>query len=86
MTHEYSPGERLVGVITKVVDFGAFVKIGPNTEGLVHISEIAPFRVNDIYAVLKEGMQIPVMVKEVNGGKTSLSIKNADPDFLKNPS
>lgn len=84
MTREYKPGDRLTGSVTKVVDFGAFVKIGPNTEGLVHISEIAPFRVNDVYAVLKEGQEVPVVVKEVNGGKISLSIKNADPDFLKN--
>ena len=85
MTREYKPGDRLTGSITKVVDFGAFVKIGPNTEGLVHISEIAPFRVNDVYAVLIEGQQVPVVVKEVNGGKISLSIKNADPEFIKKP-
>lgn len=86
MTREYKPGDRLTGTVTKVVDFGAFVKIGPNTEGLVHVSEIAPFRINDTRAVLTEGQKVPVAVKEVNGGKISLSIKNADPHFLKNPS
>lgn len=89
MTREYAVGDRLTGVVTKVVDFGAFVKIAPNTEGLVHVSEIAPFRIEQVEAVLKEGDQVPVIVKEIkemNGSrKISLSIKAADPDFVKKP-
>lgn len=80
MTHEFTAGERLTGTVTKIVDFGAFVRIGPNTEGLVHISEIAPFRVSNVNTLLKEGMEVPVLVKEVNGAnRVSLSIKEANP-------
>jgi polyribonucleotide nucleotidyltransferase len=83
MTREYKKGDRLTGIVTKIVDFGAFVKIGPNTEGLVHISEIAPFRVASIHSVLREGQEVPVVVKDVNGAnRISLSIKDADPNFI----
>lgn len=82
MTHEYKPGERFQGTITRILDFGAFVKIAPNTEGLVHISEIAPFRVNKVTEILKEGEIVPVIIKEIDEKKRlSLSIKAADHEF-----
>ena len=85
LTHEYTPGEKFDGEVTKIIDCGAIVKIGPNTEGLVHISEIAPFRIEKVDDILKVGEKVPVVVKEVNKreGKISLSIKSADPDFAK---
>ncbi|HZS43256.1 MAG TPA: polyribonucleotide nucleotidyltransferase [Candidatus Paceibacterota bacterium] len=86
MTHEYKAGERFEGTVIKIMDFGAFVKIGSSTEGLVHISEIAPFRVENVSKVLKEGQKVPIVVKEVDErGRINLSIKRADPDFIKNP-
>lgn len=82
MTREYCKGDRFSGLITKITDFGAFVKVGHNTEGLVHISEIAPFRVNKVTDILHEGMMVPVIVKEVDEkDRISLSIKLADPQF-----
>jgi polyribonucleotide nucleotidyltransferase len=82
MTHEYKPGERYTGTVTRLADFGAFVRLSPNAEGLVHISEIAPFRVTNIRELLHEGQKVPVMVKEYTSpNKISLSIKNAEPDF-----
>ena len=82
MTHEYQPGERYEGPVTRLMDFGAFVKIGPNAEGLVHISEIAPFRIDQISGALQEGDIVPVMVKEIDEkGRINLSIKAADPSF-----
>ena len=85
LTHEYTPGEKFDGEVTKIIDCGAIVKIGPNTEGLVHISEIVPFRIEKVDDILKVGEKVPVVVKEVNKreGKISLSIKSADPDFAK---
>ena len=85
LTHEYTPGEKYDGEVTKIIECGAIVKIGPNTEGLVHISEIAPFRIEKVENVLKVGEAVPIVVKEVNKreGKISLSIKSADPDFAK---
>ncbi|TSC67321.1 MAG: polyribonucleotide nucleotidyltransferase [Parcubacteria group bacterium Gr01-1014_73] len=82
MTHEYKPGEKYEGPVTRLMDFGAFVKIGPNAEGMVHISEIAPFRIDQISSALSEGDIVPVMVKEIDEkGRINLSIKAADPSF-----
>jgi polyribonucleotide nucleotidyltransferase len=86
MTHEYKAGEKYTGEVTKITEFGAFVKIGlGNSEGLVHISEIAPFRVENVNTLLKVGEKVPVVVKGVDEReRISLSIKSADPDFAKN--
>lgn len=84
MTREYKAGDRFEGVVTRILDFGAFVKIGHTAEGLVHVSEIAPFRVEKVTAYLKEGMTVPVVVKEVDEkGRINLSIKKANPDLFK---
>jgi polyribonucleotide nucleotidyltransferase len=85
LTHEYKPGERYDGVVTKIAEFGAFVRLQGDTEGLVHISEIAPFRVEKVESLIKVGEIVPVVVKEVDTerGRVSLSIKLADPDWAK---
>ncbi len=83
MTREYVRGDRFEGQVTKILDFGAFVKISDSAEGLVHISEIAPFRVDKVENYLKEGDKVPVVVKEVDEKKRiNLSIKLANPDFF----
>ncbi len=83
MTREYMPGEKYEGEVVRMMDFGAFVKIGPNAEGLVHVSEIAPFRVERVGTYLKEGDKVPVIVKEIDEkGRINLSIKGANPDFF----
>lgn len=86
MTKEWQPGERVDGTVTRLMDFGAFVRIAPDTEGLVHVSEIANFRVEKVSDVLAEGQAVPVVVKEVDDrGRINLSIKRADPEFIKQP-
>lgn len=82
--HEWKPGEIADGEVIKIVDFGAFVKIGAYAEGLVHISELAPWRVERVWDLLREGEKIPVVVKEANAanGKISLSVKRRDPNFF----
>ncbi|MEN9524316.1 MAG: hypothetical protein RL536_385 [Candidatus Parcubacteria bacterium] len=83
MTREYMPGEKYDGEVVRMMDFGAFVKIGPNAEGLVHVSEIAPFRVERVDTYMKEGDRVPVMVKEIDEkGRINLSIKSANPTFF----
>jgi polyribonucleotide nucleotidyltransferase len=85
IVHEYKAGERYEGEVVKILDFGAFVKIGHEADGLVHISEIAPFRIDKIEDALHVGEKVPVVVKEVDDrGRINLSIKLADPDFIKN--
>jgi len=84
MTHEYVAGEMFKGIVTRLMDFGAFVKIGHSAEGLVHVSEIAPFRIERVGDYLKEGMEVPIVVKEVDEkGRINLSIKRADSNFIK---
>jgi polyribonucleotide nucleotidyltransferase len=84
MTHEYKAGEKYQGVVTKVTDFGAFVRIQGDTEGLVHVSEIASFRVDNVSTLLKAGDIVPIIVKGVDErDRISLSIKLADPDWAK---
>ena len=85
LTHEYKRGERTEGEVVKIAEFGAFVAIGGgNTEGLVHVSEIAPFRVERVESVLHVGDKVPVVVKDIDErGRIKLSIKDADPAFIK---
>jgi polyribonucleotide nucleotidyltransferase len=84
MTREYMPGEKFDGEVVRLMDFGAFVRIGHNAEGLVHVSEIAPFRVERVETYMKEGDKVPVVVKEIDEkGRINLSIKQADPNFFK---
>ena len=82
ITHEYKKGERFMGKVTRLADFGAFVEIAPDTEGLVHISELAPFRIEKVTDVIGFGEIIPVVVREIDErGRISLSLKDADPLF-----
>ncbi|KKT45296.1 MAG: Polyribonucleotide nucleotidyltransferase [Parcubacteria group bacterium GW2011_GWA2_44_15] len=85
MTHEYKPGERLIGTVVKIAEFGAFVSLNPSTDGMVHISEIAPFRIDRVESYLKVGDKVPVVVKEIDAerGRIKLSIKDADLNFIK---
>jgi polyribonucleotide nucleotidyltransferase len=86
LTREYVKGDKLEGEVTKITDFGAFVRISPHVEGLVHISEIAPFRIDSVAKFLKVGDKVPVVVKEVDEKKrVNLSIKQANPEFIKKP-
>src|SRR4051812_6628890 len=65
-----------MGKVQRITDFGAFVEIMPGLDGLLHVSEIAHYRVNDVRDELKEGEQ--VMVKVINidpSGKIRLSRK-----------
>ncbi|GMU74053.1 MAG: polyribonucleotide nucleotidyltransferase [Candidatus Campbellbacteria bacterium] len=90
ITREFHAGETFQGEVTRIAEFGAFVRLGEDTgisgmkgtEGLVHISEIAPFRIGNVEDVLKEGEIVPVVIKEMGEeGRIRLSIKDIDPEF-----
>ncbi len=69
-------GEIYEGKVVKITDFGAFVNIKQGTDGLVHISELANYRVKKVTDVIKEGEIIPVKVLDVTrDGKIKLSYK-----------
>src|SRR3990167_2289457 len=75
-------GERFEGPVVRLMDFGAFVKIGPNADGLVHVSEVAPFRIEKISDAVALGDVVPVLIKEIDEkGRYNLSIKAADPEW-----
>jgi len=78
ITADAEVGKIYKGTVRKIVDFGAFVEILPGTDGLLHISQIAPGRVNKVTDVLKEGDVVMVKVLEVDKqGKIRLSRKEA---------
>jgi polyribonucleotide nucleotidyltransferase len=71
-------GKIYKGTVRKIVEFGAFVEILPGTDGLVHISQLAPERVRKVTDVLKEGDEVLVKVLEIDRqGKIRLSRKEA---------
>ena len=83
-----------LGKVKKIVEFGAFVEVIPNTEGLLHISQIAESRIRTVQDVLTEGDEVLVKVIEIDGnGKMRLSRKMAlrdqpalaDKEKIKNP-
>ena len=68
-------GKTYLGKVTRLADFGAFVEIIPGTDGLLHISEVAEHRINDVRDELKEGDQVLVKVLAVEGNRIRLSRK-----------
>merc|ERR1711965_153083 len=63
------------GTVVKIVEFGAFVNILPGKDGLLHISEIAHERTEDVSSVLSEGQEIDVKLIGFDRGKMKLSVK-----------
>ena len=86
LTREVKVGEVFTGPVTRILDFGAFVEISPKQEGMVHISEIAPERINKVTDVLKVGDMATVKVIEIDSmGRINLSIKRAAPGYVEQP-
>lgn len=78
LTREVRPGELFQGRVTRLMNFGAFVEVLPNQEGLVHISELANERVERVEDIVHVGDVIPVIVKNIDDqGRINLSRKAA---------
>ena len=81
ITAEAEVGAIYEGTIARIVDFGAFVTILPGKDGLVHISQIAEERVENVTDYLKEGETVRVKVLDVDQrGRIKLSIKEVAAD------
>ena len=69
-------GSSYDGVVVKILDFGAFVKIAPGKEGLLHISELRAERVEKVEDVLKVGEKITVKLMKIDdNNRLNFSIK-----------
>lgn len=78
LTKEVEVGEIYQGTVKRIMNFGAFVEILPNKEGLVHISKIADRHIKEVSDVLSVGDEIPVKVIEIdNQDRINLSLKAA---------
>jgi polyribonucleotide nucleotidyltransferase len=77
-TTEPEIGAVYLGTVKKVVDFGCFVEIKPGTEGLCHISQLEDRRIENIFDLYSEGMEIMVKVLDIdNTGRIKLSRREA---------
>ncbi len=73
---EVEPGEIYEGKVTRLMDFGAFVEVLPGKEGLVHISQLANYRVGRVEDVVKVGDTLKVQVSEIDEqGRINLTHK-----------
>ena len=86
ITAEAEIGEIYTGTVARIVDFGAFVTILPGKDGLVHISQIAEERVENVTDYLSEGQEVQVKVLDVDQrGRIKLSMREVAADAADAP-
>lgn len=71
---EFPAGSIQKGTVSKLAAFGAFVRLAPGVEGLVHISEVAHHRVHRVDTMVQEGQEVEVKVLEVDAEKQRMSL------------
>jgi polyribonucleotide nucleotidyltransferase len=77
LTREPKVGEIYTGKVTRIMDFGAIVEYLPKRDGMVHVSMLAPWRVEQVSDIVKLGQEVQVKIMELSEGRTSLSMKDA---------
>ncbi len=78
LTREPKVGEIYKGKVVRVMDFGVIVEFLPKKDGMVHISMIAPWRIDSVTDIVKMGDEVMVKIMEIGGdGRISLSMKDA---------
>jgi len=75
LTHEYKVGEIVEGKIVKILEFGAILEFGYNSDGMIHVSELKDGFVKKVEDVVKEGDFVRAKIIKTERGKTSLSLK-----------
>ncbi len=73
---EYKVGDIVAGKVIQILDFGAIVEFGKGKDGMIHISELAPYRVNKVTDIVNIGDEVKVKIKRIENGKISLSLKD----------
>lgn len=85
ITHEYKVGEIVEGKVSKILDFGALIDLGFGKQALLHISELAPYRVKKVEDVIKLGEVLKLKIIRVEeDGKIYLSLKSLKNSFKNN--
>jgi small subunit ribosomal protein S1 len=76
---KYIPGQIVKGKVTKITNFGAFIELEPDLEGLLHISELADHKIDKPQDVVKEGQEVEVKILKVEpeSRKIGLSLRRA---------
>ncbi len=82
MTKTYTVGDIMEVEVIKITAFGAFAKLDPYHEGLIHISEITTTRLESLAGIIALGDLITVAVVKIDAGKIGLSIKKINPHFM----
>ena len=78
ITTDFYEGQVLEGVVVSIKEFGAFLEFAPGKEGMVHISKIAPRRIEHVEDVLTLGDKVRVIcLGKDKLGRVSFSIKDA---------
>ncbi|MCT7984788.1 polyribonucleotide nucleotidyltransferase [Laspinema sp. A4] len=81
MTRKLSAGDVYLGTVTRIIPIGAFVEFLPGKEGMVHISQIADYRVGKVEDELAVGDQVVIKVRDIdNKGRINLTRLNIHPD------
>jgi polyribonucleotide nucleotidyltransferase len=75
LTKEPEVGDQYTGKVVKTTDFGAFVELKKGTDGLLHVSNVGPGRVNHIEDVIQRGDVLDVLVQEVDKARGRIGLK-----------
>jgi polyribonucleotide nucleotidyltransferase len=75
LTKDPEVGDQFTGKVVKTTDFGAFVELKKGTDGLLHVSNVGPGRVNHIEDVLQRGDVVEVVVQEVDKARGRIGLK-----------
>lgn len=75
-----SVGQEVKGTIKRITDFGAFVDIGAGRDGLIHISEMAVGRVNQVADVVQAGQEMTLWIKKLDRARNRISLTLISPD------
>lgn len=83
IVHVFAAGEIIKGKVVRILDFGAFVSLNANQDGMVHVSELAPYRIEKPSDFVTVGDEVTVKIKEIDDqGRVNLTMKglpeNAD--------
>ncbi|MFA6514581.1 MAG: polyribonucleotide nucleotidyltransferase [Patescibacteria group bacterium] len=79
IVHVFEAGEIMKGKVVRILDFGAFIALNANQDGMAHVSELAPYRVDKPSDILNIGDEVTVKIKEIDDqGRVNLTLKGLE--------